>query len=172
MTFGLFKEIAYSKALTFLVLYLVVIVYETLLADIFRLGPARLDLGLLLLIYVTLTQGTKSGIVFGFGLGLLLDLMTPLWLGIDSLIKSTLSYLVGFFKESLFVESIFSKLLLVFLAVLINDFLRFCCTYSLDFTKIGTILWPTNLLSAVYTSGVAGLAMFLTKTDKPKLQTT
>jgi rod shape-determining protein MreD len=172
MTFGLFKEIAYSKVLTFLVLYLVVIVYETLLADIFRLGPARLDLGLLLLIYVTLNQGTKPGIIFGFGLGLLLDLMTPLWLGLDSLIKSTLSYLMGLFKESLFVESIFSKLLLVFLAVLVNDFLRFCCTYSFDFTKIGPILWPTTLLSAVYTSGVAGLAMFLTKTKKPKLQTT
>ena len=172
MTFGLFKEIAYSKVLTFLVLYLVVIVYETLLADIFRLGPARLDLGLLLLIYVSLNQGTKAGIVFGFGLGLLLDLMTPLWMGLDSLIKSTLSYLVGFFKESLFVESIFSKLLLVFLAVLINDFLRFCFTYGFDFNKIGTILWPTTLLSAVYTSGVAGLAMFLTKTSKPKLQTT
>jgi rod shape-determining protein MreD len=172
MTFGLFKEIAYSKVLTYLVLYLVVIVYETLLADIFRLGPARLDLGLLLLIYVTLNQGTKPGIIFGFGLGLLLDLLTPLWLGLDSLIKSTLSYLVGFFKESLFVESIFSKMLLVFLAVLINDFLRFCCTYSLDFAKIGSILWPTTLLSAVYTSGVAGLAMFLTKSNKPTLQTT
>lgn len=167
----LLKEITYSKVLSFVISYLAIIIYESLLADLFRLGPARLDLGILLLIYVTLNSGSKNGIIFGFGLGLLLDMMTPLWLGLGSLIKATLAYGVGYFKESLFVESVFSKALLVFVAVLANDLLRYLFLYHFDLAKIGSVLIGTTLFSAAYTAAVAAIAMLLARQSNLTPQT-
>lgn len=170
MSGALFKEIAYSRILSFMIFYLVIVIYETLLADLLRLGPARLDLGLLLLIYVTLNLGSRPGIVFGFGLGLLLDVASPIWLGLGSLIKGTLGYGVGYFKESLFVESIYSKMLLVFLTVVSNDILRYLFLYKFEWSAIGSVILGTTIFSALYTTAVAGLVLLMTKSNQYKPQ--
>lgn len=157
------KKVNYSKALIFLLLYLVVVIYQTLLAEVLSLGPARLDLSILVLIYVTLTRGTKQGIVFGFGLGILLDALNPAWLGLGSLIKGTLAYLIGYFKEKLFVENIFSKILLLFLTVLGNDVLYYLFLYKFNLDRIGSVLLGVGLPSALYTTAVAVVALLLTQ---------
>jgi len=157
------KEIAYSRVLTFMIFYLVIVIYQTLLSELLRLGPARLDLGLLLLIYVTLNLGSRPGIVFGFGLGLLLDVADPIWLGLGSLIMGTLGYGVGYFKESLFVESIYSKMLLVFLTVISHDILRYLFMHKFELSAIGSVLLGTTIFSALYTTAVAAIVMLMTK---------
>ena len=158
-----FKDISQSKPLIFIVFYLAVVIYQSLFRDLLDLGPARLDLSLLLLIYVTLTQGTKSGIVFGFGLGLILDILSPTWLGLGALIKSTLGFFIGYMKSSLFVENILAKIFLVFAAALGNDLLRFLFINKLDFSHLDSLFFGTTLLSAGYTTAVAGIIFFLTK---------
>ena len=170
MNTAIFKEISYSKVLTYLVFFLVVIIYETLLAELFRIGQARLDLSLLLLVYVSLTKGTKSGILFGFWLGLLLDVLTPLWLGLGSLVKAGLSYLIGVFKESLFVENIYSKILLIFLVVMLNDLFRSLALNQFNLDRVGSSLWQTSFFTALYTTAVAALAMILNQKSRPKLK--
>jgi rod shape-determining protein MreD len=162
MKAGLFKGIGYSKVLTYLILYLVTIIYESLFSELLRVGPARLDIPLLLLIYVTLTRGTREGIVFGFGLGLLQDALLPLWMGFGSLVKVLLAYAIGQFKESLYVENLFSKILLIFTAALSNDLMRFLVLNWRSAEKLGPVLIGTTLPTAIYTSVVAGLAIFLT----------
>ena|SRR3990172_3854256 len=160
-----FKDISQSKPLIFLVFYLAVVIYQSLFREILDLGPARLDLSLLLLIYVTLTQGTKSGIVFGFGLGLVVDISSPnpAWLGLGALIKSTLGFFIGYMKSSLFVENILAKIFLVFAAALGNDLLRFLFINKFDFSHLDSLFFGTTLLSAGYTTAVAGIIFFLTK---------
>ncbi|OGC76595.1 MAG: rod shape-determining protein MreD [candidate division Zixibacteria bacterium RBG_16_50_21] len=158
---GLFKEIAYSKILTFLTLYLVTIIYESLFSELLRVGPARLDVPLLLLIYVTLTRGTKDGIVFAFGLGLLQDALAPLRMGIGSLVKVGLAYAIGQSKESLYLENLFSKVLVILVAALMNDLMRYVVLYWQSGDKLSAVLIGSILPTALYTSGVAGLAMFL-----------
>jgi rod shape-determining protein MreD len=166
-----FKEISYSKLLTYLVFYLVVTIYESLFSELFRIGPARLDLSLLLLIYVTLSKGTKEGILFGFWLGLLLDSMTPLWLGLGILIKTGLSYLIGVFRDSLYLESIPSKILLVFIVIMLSDLARSLFLNHFNLDRVGISLWQTSLFSAIYTTAVAALALLINRREKPRVLT-
>lgn len=168
MTAGFLREIGYSKILTFLVFYLVVIIYESLFHELFRIGQARLDLSLLLLIYVTLSRGTREGILFGFWLGLLLDCLTPLWLGLGILIMTGLSYLIGVFRDSLYVENIPSKILLVFIVVMLNDLVRSLFLNHFILDQVGISLWQTSFFSAIYTTTVAALALIINQKSNPR----
>lgn len=165
------KTLPYPKAFTFLLFYLVVIIHSSLLADVFRVGPARLDLGILLLVYVALGMGTKEAIIFGFGLGLVLDVLSPAWLGAGALTKCTLGYIIGYLKEQLYVENTLAKTLIVLLAVVANDFFYYLFVYGLDIGQTSSVLLETSFVSALYTTLVAGIILFVNrKRLKPRVQ--
>jgi rod shape-determining protein MreD len=157
----LFKGAAYSKVFTYLILYFAVIIYQTLLAEFFTLGSVRLDLAMILLAYVSLTMGARQGIIFGFGLGLLMDVLNPLWLGAGVLIKGTMGFGMGYLKENLFVENVIAKGLVLFGAILINDLLINLFLFQIDLGKIGPLLLQTTLWSAIYTTAVSGIFLFI-----------
>lgn len=146
-----------AKTLNTLLLILVVIVYQSLVSGLVAIHQVKLDLPLLILVYIALTQGPVSGAIFGFLIGFLLDLNNPALLGLGALIKTCLGYLVGGFKDNLFLESNLSKGAVIFFSLLFNDFVYYLFSGGLDFNHAFFVFLNYSLLSGVYTA-LAGLA--------------
>jgi rod shape-determining protein MreD len=146
------RNLNLSRVANAVFLLFFVLVYQSLFSGLFSIHQIKLDLPLLILVFWGLTQGPVSGALFGFILGLLLDLPTPAFLGLGALIKTSLGYMVGSFKDNLFLESSYSKSGIIFLSLCLNDLLYYLFTSRFDIGYTMFIFLNHTLLSAVYTS--------------------
>ena len=141
-----------SRIVNTILLLLVVIVYQSLFSELLTIRQIKLDLPLLILVYVGLTRGPASGALFGFLVGLLLDLSNPSFLGLGALIKTSLGYLVGSFKDTLFLESNVSKGGVIFLSLGLNDFFFYLFSSGLNLNYTFFVFLNYTLLSGIYTA--------------------
>jgi rod shape-determining protein MreD len=149
----------FSKILSAAIILLMLVVFQSLLSDLVTIGGIRLDLAVVILVYVALTRGPAYGMTFGFAIGLLLDVFTPSTLGWGALVKCLIGFTVGSFKDNLYLESLYSKGAVMFLALIANDLLYYLFVTGLTATT-GDMLLRASLPSAVYTSAV-GMLIFL-----------
>jgi rod shape-determining protein MreD len=148
-----------SKILFAIFLLFILIVFQSFFSGVVSIKGIRLDLAIFILVYVGLSRGPAQGAIFGFLIGLLLDIFTPERLGLGALIKSLVGFLVGNFKDHLYLESSYSKGAIIFLSVLLNDlFYNFLSQGATIFT-FQTILYY-SLPSALYTS-LVGILIFV-----------
>jgi rod shape-determining protein MreD len=159
-TFTMFWGSAvFSRVLYAIFVIFILVAFQSFFADAVSIKGMRLDLAILVLVYVGLTKGSTQGVVFGFLIGLLLDVFTPEKLGLGALIKSLVGFAVGSFKDKLFLESSYSKGAIVFLCVLLNDFLYHLLSEGVTIFTFHTILYY-SLPSSLYTCGV-GILLFV-----------
>lgn len=149
----------FSKILSALFLLFILIVFQSFFSDVVSIKGIRLDLAIFVLVYVGLSRGPAQGAIFGFLIGLLLDILTPERLGLGALIKSLVGFTVGNFKDRLFLESPYSKGAIVFLGVLLNDLFYLPLSGGVTPFTFQTILYY-SLPSALYTS-VVGILIFV-----------
>jgi rod shape-determining protein MreD len=149
----------FSKILSAVIILLLLVLFQSLLSDLVTIRGIRLDLGVVILVYVALTRGPAYGMIFGFAIGLLMDVFTPYTLGWGALVKCLIGFTVGSFKDNLYLESLYSKGAVTFLALIVNDLLYYLFLTGLTATTWDTLLWA-SLPSAVYTS-TAGMLIFL-----------
>lgn len=149
----------FSKLLSGAVILFILIFFQSLLSGAVAIMGIKLDLAIVILVYVALTRGPTHGIIFGFLIGLLMDVFTPQTLGWGALVKCLIGFTLGSFKDNLYLESLYSKGAVIFLALILNDIL-----YYLFVTGIHPVTFSTlssySLPSAVYTS-VVGMLIFL-----------
>ena len=162
---AIFSQILYALFLLF-----ILIVFQSFFAEVVSIKGVRLDLALLILVYVGLTKGPVQGVIFGFLIGLLLDIFTPQRLGLGALIKSLIGFTVGNFKEHLFLESSYSKGAIVFLSVILNDLFYRLLSEGVTLFTFHTLLYY-SLPSALYTCGV-GILIFVVLEKKFSLNLT
>jgi rod shape-determining protein MreD len=149
----------FSKILYAILLLLILIIFQSFFSEVVSIKGIRLDLAILILVYIGLTKGPTQGVIFGFLIGLLLDVFTPQGLGLGALIKSLIGFAVGNFKDNLFLESSYSKGAIVFLSVIFNDLLYHLFSEGVTLFTFHTILYY-SLPSAFYTCG-AGVLLFV-----------
>jgi rod shape-determining protein MreD len=163
------KNIDYLKIIHGALILLLVVVFQSLFFEPLRIANTKLDLPLLLVVYISLTRGAKEGVIFGFSIGLLVDVLSPYFLGLNALTKTLLGYLVGNFRENLFVESIYFKGLVIFLALILNDLLYYMVYSGFDIPVILGIVFFSSILSGIYTSGIGMLIFLIKKRFKLKI---
>ena len=148
-----------SKILFAIFLLFILVVFQSFFSGVVSIKGIRLDLAIFILVYIGLTRGPAQGAVFGFVIGLLLDIFTPEKLGLGALIKSLVGFTVGNFKDRLFLESPYSKGVIVFLSVLLNDLFYLPLAGGVTPFTFQTILYY-SLPSALYSS-VVGILIFV-----------
>jgi len=159
-TFAMFWGSAvFSKILYTIFLLFILVIFQSFFSEVVAIKGIRLDLSIFILVYIGLTKGPAQGAIFGFLIGLLLDVFTPEKLGLGPLVKSLVGFTVGNFKDNLFLESSYSKGAIVFLSVLLNDVLYHLLSGGVTLFTFQTILYY-SLPSALYTSG-AGILLFI-----------
>ena len=165
-------NLIYGNILRIVLPLLLVIIFQSIVSDVVSIQGIRLDLPIFILVYISLTQGPKQGVILGFLFGLLLDVFSPERLGLGALIKCSLGFAVGNFKDTLFLESLYSKGLIVFLCVIVNDLIYYLASTGLSLSTTLHVLLSSSLPSAVYTLVVGMLIfVFLEKRVSQKLRT-
>jgi rod shape-determining protein MreD len=149
----------FSKILYALLILFILILFQSFFSEVVTIKGSRLDLAILILVYIGLTKGPVQGAVFGFLIGLLLDVFTPQRLGLGALIKSLIGFAVGDFKDNLFLESSYSKGAIVFLSVVLNDLLYYLLSEGATSFTFNILLYH-SLPSALYTC-MAGVLFFV-----------
>jgi len=137
---------------------LILILFQSLFSGMVSIMGVNFDLPIIILVYVALTRGSTYGMVFGFLIGLLLDVFTPQTLGWGALVKCLIGFTVGSFKDNLYLESIYSKGGVIFFALILNDFLYYIFATGINSFTF-RILTHNSLPSAFYTS-VGGTLIF------------
>lgn len=89
------------RLLTLLRLGILVLVGETFLAPMLTVGGVAPDFALIGLVILVLSEGTPTGVVGGFALGLIQDSGVPNLLGLQALLKTLGGFAVGRFRERL-----------------------------------------------------------------------
>ena len=148
----------FSKILYAILLLLILIIFQSFFSEVVAIKGIRLDLAVLILVHIGLTKGPTQGAVSGFLIGILLDVFAPERLGLGAAIKSLIGFTVGNFKDNLFLESSYSKGVIVFLGVALNDILYHLFSEGMTLFTFHTILYH-SLPSALYTCG-AGVVLF------------
>jgi rod shape-determining protein MreD len=161
---------AFSKILYAILLLFILIVFQSFFHEVVAIKGIRLDMAVLILVYVGLTRGPTQGAVFGFLIGILLDVFAPQRLGLGAAIKSLIGFTIGNFKDNLFLESSYSKGAIVFLSVALNDLLYHLFSEGITLFTFHTILYH-SLPSALYTCA-AGVILFAVLEKKAFLNLT
>ena len=155
----LWGNTVFSRIFSGILYVLSLILYQTYVSDAVSILGIKFDLSMVILVYIALSRGPVSGAIFGFILGLLADVFTPQTLGFGALVKCLIGFSVGSFKDSLYLDSWYSKGGMIFFALIINDLLYYLLTRGLNASTFETLI-NYSLLSAVYTS-VVGIFIFL-----------
>jgi len=165
---AIFSKILYGAVILFILIF-----FQSLLSGVVTIMGVKFDLAIVILVYIALTRGPNYGLIFGFliGLlldvftpqtfliGLLLDVFTPQTLGWGALVKCLIGFTVGSFKDNLYLESLYSKGGVIFFALILNDFLYYIFASGVNATTF-RILGNYSLPSAFYTS-IVGMLIFL-----------
>jgi len=150
----IFSKILYGAVILFILIF-----FQSLLSGVVTIMGVKFDLAIVILVYLALTRGPTYGLIFGFLIGLLLDVFTPQTLGWGALVKCLIGFTVGSFKDNLYLESLYSKGGVIFFALILNDFLYYIFASGVNATTF-RILGNYSLPSAFYTS-IVGMLIFL-----------
>lgn len=163
------KNLIYQKILFLALILFLIVLYQSFFLELFKINGVKFDLPILVIVYLAILKGSKDGALFGFWVGLILDIFTPHFLGLGALIKCFIGFSVGNFKETLFLESIFSKVIILFLSILFNDLLYYLLSTGFDLQKTFEVLWYSSFLSGLYTSLWGFILFILPKRTSIKL---
>ena len=143
------------KIVQYLLLCLVALLAHSTIMKLFTIGFIRPDLMLLVLIYISLKEGSFAGIWTGFCIGLLQDAYMPSALGVNAFTKALIGFMAGFLNEHEWRTDVWIRAIVLVLAFFIHDFIA----YVLRTGTSDGIWWSLltfTLPSAVYTLAIWG----------------
>lgn len=147
---------------SFLVFVLTAVCFLILQISVFPLlsiSGVRPDLILLATVGYSLTAGRRKGLLFGFFLGLLQDVLSGGLFGTNGLIKGFVGYVVGVLRQQIADRSLFSPAFAIVLGSLLNGSLYFLIARALYADKYTWWFFiHTTLLETGYNL-VVGLAV-------------
>jgi rod shape-determining protein MreD len=143
-----------KSALVLAVLVLVTLAIQTSGLLRMPLVRARPDLLLALIYYFARYEGSVSGAVFGFLVGLLEDVSNPDTFGVGALSKSTIGFFTGRFwaGRRIFKENWRAQALTLFAAVVVHDAIYFLFLTGGNPLDFLALLVRVTLPAAVYTA--------------------
>ncbi|MBU1299387.1 MAG: rod shape-determining protein MreD [Bacteroidetes bacterium] len=153
-----------NKHVKFILTSIFLIVVQTTVIRYLSLEGIIPDLLLIMIVYISITEGQISGTLYGFGIGLLFDIITGDVIGISSLSKSMAGFISGYFfnenKIELTMGSYRFLLILLFVSSIHN--LIYFLIY-VQGSEISTLyaISKVGLTSALYTTTVSILMVLV-----------
>ena len=113
------------------------------------------DFPILVLVYLALSGGTVTGVVYGFLIGFCQDIYTPESLGIHSFVNTLLGFLLGELRFRVTVENLFVFGVVIFFATAIGDLCFLLLSTSFRLNGLGMHFVQYGLFGAIYTTALA-----------------
>ena len=111
------------KALVIFIILLICTLLETALLSNVVFLPVVPDLLLLVVVYISVLNGSLTGEATGFVSGLLLDFLTAAPLGLNCLLRTLIGFFAGLFHDVLNFSKILIPALLAFIATIVKALL-------------------------------------------------
>lgn len=148
-----------------LVLYtLLLITFQTTIVSFTSIANIIPDVMLIWIVYIAVTEGQIPATLYGFGIGLLLDLISGQFLGLSALSKTVAGFLAGYFYHENKVEinlANYQFLLFVGIASLAHNLIYFIIFTQGSDVSLLTAVFRFGLFSTLYTTFVASIPMFI-----------
>ena len=146
-----------------LVVSLLFILVQTTVLRLVSIESITPDLLAIWVVYIAVKEGQLSATLWGFGTGLLLDLVSGNFIGLSALTKTILGFLAGYFYAENKVQMNLSSYrfpLIVFIASLVHNTIYFALfTRGTEMSLLSAVA-EVGLATALYTATLSLLPMF------------
>ncbi len=110
---------------TFIVFMSTMILQTSEVLNILRIGGAKPDIVLIIVVWLGLVKGPDTGCSSGFFFGLFEDVYSYMNLGSNALTKTIIGFFCGFSGKNLYTQSLFSHILCVTAASVVDKLILF-----------------------------------------------
>ena len=141
-----------NKILYISALGLVSLLFQILLSDFLVIRGIRPDFMLILVLYVSFQFGSLNGVILGFSLGVLEDLISSgSLIGLSSLTKSISGFLIGRLKGKYYIMSPIVFHFSWFAILLLHFFIYVYFNYQSVLESNSLVFWKTYFYVTIYT---------------------
>lgn len=130
------------------------------------------DLMLIWIVYIAVTQGQIPATVYGFGIGLVIDLLSGQFLGLLALSKTIAGFLSGYFYHENKIDITLSNyrfLIIVGIITLVHNIVYFVIFTRGSDVGLFTAIFRFGIFSMLYTTALSSIPMFIAM-RKPQLR--
>lgn len=152
------------KHVRLLLITLVLITLQTTIVSFTSIANIIPDVMLIWIVYIAITQGQVPATVYGFGIGLILDLVSGQFLGLSALSKTVAGFLAGyFFHENKIGINLANYQFLIFVgaASFAHNLIYFTIFTQGSDVDLFTAVFRFGLFSTIYTTFIASIPMFI-----------
>ncbi len=133
---------------------LVIFLIQTVFSPFIELWGAKPDFIFIYLCFRSFSEGPVHGSILGFLMGLLQDIYSPVSLGINSLAKTLVGFILGRTREGIYHNDVAMRLLVIAIAILGHDIVIFLFT---DPVAVVYNFLHFSLPTAAYSVTIAGV---------------
>lgn len=132
---------------------------QSTLAELISVQQIKPDFVLIVLVFMSLSDGHIMGTTFGFLSGWIQDVYAPQYLGLNALCKSIVGFFVGYGSGGVIESNLVVQGIILFVATLFHDALYFLIYSWNTADGYGWYLLRYGLPTALYTT-IAGVLVF------------
>jgi rod shape-determining protein MreD len=151
------------------VLFFLAALIEVTLIESIKVLSVKPSLFLIAVIYIGLFWGRRPAMWFGFAAGIFLDLFAPQHMGLNTLLFTSVGFLVGSMAASLYREKFLSQVLILFFVSLIESLIYFALSSGSPEAFLEFFL-RYGILGAMYTSAVGAIIFYVFHLSRPRLR--
>ena len=152
------------KHVRLILITIVLITLQTTIVSFTSIANIIPDVMLIWIVYIAISQGQIPATLYGFAIGLLLDLISGQFLGLSALSKTIAGFLAGYFFHENKIElnlAHYQFLIFVGIASLAHNIIYFIIFTQCSDVDLFTAVFRFGLFSALYTTFVATIPMFI-----------
>ncbi|GAW93321.1 rod shape-determining protein MreD [Calderihabitans maritimus] len=109
------------RVILLIVLGVVSIVLETSLLNYLAVFGAKPDILLLIIVFMAIFYGSKTGTYIGVIYGLMEDLVIGRYIGLNALVRAFTGYLIGLGEKKFYKDNLLVPFVALFLATVVNE---------------------------------------------------
>ena len=155
-----------------IVLTLLFVALQTTVISFTSISNIVPDVLLIWIVYIAVTQGQIPATAYGFGIGLLLDLISGQFLGLSALSKTIAGFLAGYFYHENKIDinlANYQFLIFVGISSLAHNIIYFIFFTQGSDVSLMTAIFRFGVFSSLYTTTIASIPMFI-HARKPSLR--
>lgn len=152
-----------GKIAVFAALVILAIIFQTFFASLISIDKVMPDIFVILVIYLTLTQGLAYGVIFAFVSGIVESSSDPMLFGLSALLKVLLALATFALSNRFRLESNLSRVLIVLVAVAVHNILYYLVAYGFDIDLAMYTSLRYAFLDALYSAIVTVILIYLSE---------
>ncbi len=154
------------------IITLLLVALQTTIVNFTSIANIIPDIMMIWIVYIAITEGQIPATLYGFAIGLLLDLVSGQFLGLSALSKTFAGFLAGYFYSENKMQmnlANYQFLVIVGIVSMVHNLIYFIIFTQGSDVGLITAVFRFGIFSALYTTSVASIPMFI-HSRKPSLR--